>query len=349
MYGARDSAVEWSLARAIPAPHMVDWCINRKLLEREKLMQMTMTCAEESRAVNETLAGTFKPADTFFLIESNLPDYGGWSGSIVKAAGSSGEFAPYLRHLQAIPRAKILFIRRPQGDAKNFYIALTNQSEPQIYHAALDDYADLLELEIASLRHGGVPRINGRAMDEIDELYTVCTNGRHDPCCAAYGAPVYQALADQAGAERVWQTTHIGGHRMAATLIAFPHGIVYGHLDPTDVESLVMNHRAGFILTHKYRGRGCYAGHQLDEAAHLAAGAAEAVIREETRKYGVNDLQLTEVNALDDSQRRVTFSDGNGSRYAAEVGTRMSVPRQTSCGDEPKPMPQHDVRLLATT
>ena len=310
-------------------------------------MQTTMTCAEESRALEETLAGTFKPADTFFLIESHLPEYGGWSGSIVKAAGNSGEFAPILRHLQSARRAKVLFIRRPRADGKNFFVAVTNQAEPKIYHAALDDYADLLALDIAGLAKDSAPRLKGREMAQIDELYTVCTNGRHDPCCAAHGAPVYQALAEHAGAEQVWQTTHIGGHRMAATLIAFPQGIVYGHVDPHDVESLLMNHRAGYILTHKYRGRGCYADQDLDEAAHLAAGAAEAVIRDETRHYGIADLRLTAVTDLNAGQRRVSFRGSNGATFSAEVGTRMSVPRLTSCGDEPKPMPQHDVRILA--
>ena len=119
----------------------------------------------------------------------------------------------------------------------------------------------MLQLEISSLAADETPRINGRAMEAIDELYTVCTNGRHDPCCAAHGTPVYHELAAQAGAERVWQTTHIGGHRMAATLIAFPAGIVYGHVDPPDVEALVTNQRAGYLLPHKYRGRGAYAGH----------------------------------------------------------------------------------------
>lgn len=310
-------------------------------------MQMTMSCAEESRALGETLAGTFKPADTFFLIESHLPDYGGWSDGIVKAAGSSGEFAPILRHLGGARRAKILFIRRPRRDGKNFFIAVTNQDEPKIYHAELDDYADLLALDIVSLADDRAPCLKGREMTQIDELYTVCTNGRHDPCCATYGAPVFQAFADQAGPERVWQVTHIGGHRMAATLIAFPQGIVYGHVDPHDVESLLMNHRAGYILTHKYRGRGCYAGRQLDGDAHLAAGAAEAVIRDQTRQYGIEDLRLTAVTDLKDGQRRVSFRGSNGATFSAEVGTSMSTPRQTSCGDEPKPMPQHDVRIIA--
>ncbi|MCY3779586.1 MAG: hypothetical protein OXG78_04685 [Chloroflexi bacterium] len=312
-------------------------------------MEMTMTCAEESRAAEETLAGTFKPADTFFLIESSLPEYGGWGGEAVKSAATSGSFAPYLDHVQSAPRAKVLFIRRPQSQEKNFYIAMTNQARPRIYHAALADYDDLLGLDISSLAAGMTPRINGREMTEIDELYTVCTNGRHDPCCAAHGTPVYHELAAQAGEERVWQTTHIGGHRMAATMIAFPQGIVYGHVDPQDAEMIVMNQRAGFMLTHKYRGRGAYAGHRLDTAAHQAAGAAEAVIRERIRAYRIDELRLDAVEELGGDVWRVRFKDSAGREHSADVSMNMSAPRQTSCGDAPKPMPQHDVALLAAT
>ena len=310
-------------------------------------MQMTMTCAEQSRAVAETLAGTFKPADTFFLIESSLPDYGGWQGEAVKSAATGGPFAPCLAHLQSAPRAKVLFIRKPQSEGMNFYIALTNQATPRLYHTGLADYAALLQLDISSLTADGTPRINGRDMTEIDELYTVCTNGRHDPCCAARGTPVYHELTAQAGAERVWQTTHIGGHRMAATLIAFPQGIVYGHVDPPDVEALVTNQRAGYLLTHKYRGRGAYAGHALDAAAHQAAGAAEAVIRERTRQYRLDDLRLQEARDLGGKCTRVTFLDADGGSHCAEVTTGMSAPRLTSCGDAPKPMPRHEVVVLA--
>ena len=310
-------------------------------------MQLTMTCAEESRAVSETLAGTFKPADTFFLIESSLPDYGGWNGEAVKSAATGGPFARILAHLQSVSRAKVLFIRRPQSQAKNVYIGLTNQARPKLYHTALADYADLLQLDIGSLAADATPRINERALDEIDELYTVCTNGRHDPCCAAHGTPVYHELVAQAGEQRVWQTTHIGGHRLAATLIAFPQGIVYGHVDPPDVEAIISNQRAGYLLTHKYRGRGAYAGHALDAAAHQAAAAAEAVIRERQRQYRLDDLQLHEVQDLGAGRQRVAFLDADGGLHCAVVTSGWSAPRLTSCGDAPKPMPQHEVVVLA--
>lgn len=304
-----------------------------------------MTCAEESRAAEEQLAGTFKPADTFFLIESSLPDYGGWGGEAVKTAAKAGEFAPYLQHLQSRPRAKVLFIRRPQSAGSNFFVAQTNQSTPQIYHARLSDYADLLTLDLRSLGADRPPLLAGREMAAVDELYIVCVNGRHDPCCAAYGTPVFHELPAQAGEDRVWQTTHIGGHRMAATLIAFPAGVVYGHVNPFEAEEIVANHRAGCLLTHKYRGRGAYAGHQLDEEAHKAACAAEAALRERARNYRLADLCLESVVELGAGRRRVLFVDADGGLHRADVRTRLSPPRQTSCGDAPKPMPTHDVAV----
>lgn len=310
-------------------------------------MQRTLTCAEESRAEEEMLAGTFKPADTLFLIESSLADEGGWRHETVKAAAKSGEFAAILRHLSSLPRTKILFIRRPSRNDNNLFIARTNQAQPQLFQAHLNDYAELLSLDMDSLAAVDKPVINGRTMSEVDELYAICTNGRHDPCCAAYGSPVYQQLIAQAGEDRVWQTTHLGGHRMAATLLAFPQGIAYGHLDPADAEAIVTNHRAGYLLTHKYRGRSAYAGHRLDAAAHQAAGAAEALIRELARKYRIDELQLQAVGAEEDGGRRVSFVDLGGAAYTAAVRTSPSLPRQTSCGEPPKPMPRHEVALYA--
>ena len=265
-------------------------------------MQMTMACAEESRAADEQLAGTFKPADTFFLIECNLPDYGGWAGETVKMAAKSGAFASTLAHLQRAPRGKVLFIRRPQSTGMNFYIALTNQAQPRIYHSELSDYADLLSLEIARsprTRH----RISrdahcGKLMNSTPSVPTAATI----PAAPLLAHRCIRLVA-QVGSEAVWQTTHIGGHRMAATMIAFPQGIVYGHVDPLDAEAIVTNHRGGYLLPHKYRGRGAYHGHRLDGEAHFAVGAAEVIVREQTRKYRIDDLLLSDVMELGADER----------------------------------------------
>lgn len=310
-------------------------------------MPETLTCAAESRQLKEALAGTFKPADTFFLIESKAAEYGGWQNGIVKQAQQSGDFAPYIRHLLAAPRAKALFIRRPQAEAKNFYIAMTQQPQPKIYHRVLSDYDDLMRLDIASVVAGGAPRIEERDMDEVDELYAICTNGRHDPCCAAYGLPVYQAMVAQVGADKVWQTTHIGGHRMAATMIAFPHGIAYGHLDPSHAEEVVASYRSGDLLLRKYRGRSAYAHHRLDVDAHCAAAAAESYVRQAAAKYAIDELKLSQAALLADRQWQVTFVDQDGRLHQAQVRAAMSSPRQVSCQEAPKPMPLHQVTAYA--
>lgn len=310
-------------------------------------MQTSLTCAEESRAEAEMLAGTFKPADTFFLIECSLSDEGGWRHDTVKFAAKTGEFAGILRHLSALPRTKTLFIRRPGRNGKQVFIARTNQPQPQLFQTHLNDYAELLSLDIAGLAAGDPPVINHRAMTEVDELFAICTNGRHDPCCAAYGTPVYQQMVAHAGEDRVWQTTHLGGHRLAATLLAFPQGVAYGQINPADAEAIVNNHRAGYLLTHKYRGRSAYAGHRLDNEAHQAACAAEALIRDLTRKYRIDELQLHGVQRMEAGGQRVSFVDVGGAAYTAAVRTSLSLPRQTSCGEPPKPMPRHEVALYA--
>jgi hypothetical protein len=51
-------------------------------------------------------------------------------------------------------------------------------------------------------------------------MLLVCTNGRRDVCCALWGQRFYAAAA--ALLPNVWQTTHLGGHRFAATAVSLP-------------------------------------------------------------------------------------------------------------------------------
>ena len=56
------------------------------------------------------------------------------------------------------------------------------------------------------LRGPARPRPDRAAASRLDHpLLLVCTHGKHDPCCARYGRPLYQALAEQADEDWVWQ------------------------------------------------------------------------------------------------------------------------------------------------
>lgn len=89
----------------------------------------------------------------------------------------------------------------------------------------------------------------------------ICTHGSHDKCCAKYGNPFYrQALTTVTERSldnvRVWQASHIGGHRFAPTAIDFPTGRYYGYLNQTALVAILT--RTGDIqcLASVYRGWG---------------------------------------------------------------------------------------------
>lgn len=88
----------------------------------------------------------------------------------------------------------------------------------------------------------------------------VCTHGSHDKCCAKFGYPFCrQAISIVSQLHlpvRVWQVSHIGGHRCAPTIVTFPDGRYYGALDQTTFTAILQ--RAGNIqcLQRVYRGWG---------------------------------------------------------------------------------------------
>ncbi|HEY2523233.1 MAG TPA: sucrase ferredoxin [Streptosporangiaceae bacterium] len=101
-----------------------------------------------------------------------------------------------------------------------------------------------------------------------DPVVAVCAHGRHDECCATRGRSVAEALAarDQA---TVWECSHIGGDRFAATLLLFPHGINYGRADTLDAGQMVAEYRAGRVMLAGLRGRSAF--RFLEQTAQHAA------------------------------------------------------------------------------
>lgn len=85
----------------------------------------------------------------------------------------------------------------------------------------------------------------------------VCTHGSRDACCGKFGYPVYDLLRRRHAARerlRVWRTTRIGGHRFAPTMIDYPEGRYWGHLEPWAVERLAARRGPVSDLHPFYRG-----------------------------------------------------------------------------------------------
>ncbi|OKH37855.1 sucrase ferredoxin [[Phormidium ambiguum] IAM M-71] len=94
--------------------------------------------------------------------------------------------------------------------------------------------------------------------NQIRELI-ICTHGNLDVACSRFGYPIYKKLYQEyvpasQGQLRVWQASHIGGHLFAPTLVDFPEGRYWGHLESGMLDLLI--YRQGLVTELKpfYRG-----------------------------------------------------------------------------------------------
>jgi hypothetical protein len=119
-----------------------------------------------------------------------------------------------------------------------------------VFGADLPSLDALLSLDILALFEGGGEPITG-------SVVLVCTHGVRDVCCAREGAPVFKAL-EAHGVQNLWQTTHLGGHRFAATLVVLPAGLQFGRVTASEVPDLVSELAEGRVYRLD-RFRGCTA------------------------------------------------------------------------------------------
>jgi len=111
-----------------------------------------------------------------------------------------------------------------------------------------------------------------------EPLVLVCTNGRHDQCCANLGRPVVRALRGSRWASRVWECSHVGGDRFAPNVVVLPHSVYFGRVDPESAPALLELFDDGRIDLSRFRGRTVFS---------LAEQAVEHFVRAE---FGIDAL-----------------------------------------------------------
>lgn len=257
-------------------------------------------CSDVSREVGEPLTATAPQTDVYFLLEYREA----WHPKAAKP-GNNKLSAAVSGHIQAAIQAsgrevKPMFIRqqgRTDGPLAAF-VATPTAEGGAVYALALASYDALLDVPLAAMLRGEPGP--GVLLDA--PLFTVCAHKERDRACGKYGWGVYQALRDAAGdTAQVWQSTHIGGHRFAGTLIAFPYGAFYGHLDEADLPALLAETRAGRLYMPKLRGRSLYP---------MPVQAAEAALRAALGVADVGALALTRSEATGEQAWRVVMAAG---------------------------------------
>lgn len=149
---------------------------------------------------------------------------------------------------------------------------------------------------LADSREGVLRSASARTAAELRDLWTdpthpgwslaaplllVCTNGSRDQCCALRGRAALAGCRgdtsppgdDPASQTPIWETSHLGGHRFAATGVLLPWGYVYGRLDPDGVAAVASSAAVGLIHPVGLRGRST-----LEPVAQAAEVAVRATL-----------------------------------------------------------------------
>ncbi len=194
---------------------------------------------------------------------------------------------------------------------------LAPATAPWIEQRRFDDPTELLDVDFAAL--GAGERSFGPGAGHNEPLYLVCTNGRHDPCCAQFGRPVLRALASP----RVWESSHLGGERFAGNLVCLPHGVYYGRVDPSTAPAIADQYAQGRVDLDHYRGRAGDA---------FVVQAAEFYLRRAEGLLGVDDVTPLRRTSLGNGLVAVELATADGRRFEAHVALRPGDPaRPLTC------------------
>jgi Sucrase/ferredoxin-like len=288
-------------------------------------------CSVRGQRLGEDLAATAPAARRFLLLEQPGP----WTGrNAVTHSDLDEGIARALLARADEAGLKVHVIRRSSRrtalERRTVFVADTGRDGPWLARHQIGDPAEVLSLDLDGGERWQEP------------VYAVCTHGKRDPCCARRGRPLARALR-AARPEHTWEIGHIGGHRFAATFVAFPHGLTFGRVPAAAGPQLAAAYEAGSIVLEHLRGR---AGDPW------AVQAADVLVRRRLNLSRLDDLVVEGLSTADDAigaaspaahgddHAVVTLRTGEGELLHATVTRRLDDrPRPLSCGDEPDTVP----------
>jgi hypothetical protein len=259
-------------------------------------------CSLRSEAVDEPLAGTASTIRRWMLVEHPGP----WGRDGLLDARMPHGLGRQLRALERRTRARVLLIRRPARTASlGSTCFAVDTLHGWIGSTSLESVSDAAGLDPTDPL--AFPQAVGHA------VAVVCTHGRRDPCCAERGRPL-AAAASARFPNEVWESTHVGGDRFAGNMVVFPHGLVFGRVEPSHgVEILEALAQARILLEH-YRGR---------TSMPMPTQAADRAVRADRGLDGLDDVRHLGTER-DGRRARVRLGTASGETFVHL--TRIELP-----------------------
>ena len=166
----------------------------------------------------------------------------------------------------------------------------------------------------------------------VDAAVLVCTNGRRDACCALRSRPLALAAAAGPHGERVWEVSHIGGHRFAPTAIHLPTGQTFGRLSEGLICRLTEAGRSGTLPSQMFDDAHHRGRVDLDASQRVA----ETLLRRETGNLALLPVVSVGPSAVDSVSKNLTRVDLLDGREAV-IETLIGPALRDSCTKAPKP------------
>jgi hypothetical protein len=203
-------------------------------------------CSLRSLAADEPLAGTASMIRHWLLVEHAGP----WGRDGLVDARLPDGLGRDFRALEGRTGARVALIRKPDraphDDVGTVRCFATDTRDAWLGFAALERIEDARGLD---------PRDRSSFAGAGEPLFVVCTHGRRDPCCAERGRPLARGLA-RSFPDVTWESTHVGGDRFAGNLVAFPHGLYFGRVEPDEAPEIARAYAEGRIgRLDRFRGR----------------------------------------------------------------------------------------------
>jgi hypothetical protein len=262
------------------------------------------------------MAGTASTVRSWLLLE----DPGPWGRDALRDARLPERVGLELQRRCRAAGVRPLLIRPASSTGSSSgglgcFAIRSGPEPPWIERTRLAKVTDILDLDLPSLGRGVRP-----GFEPVDgPLFLVCTHGRRDVCCAERGRPLARALAT-AVPGATWESSHVGGDRFAGNLVAFPHGLYLGRVEPDQADEVARSYADGRISLRHLRGRSCYP---------MPVQAAEHELRTLEGFDRVDDVGLERTEAHPGVSIS-TFRTPMG-RFSVSVAIEESAPSFLTC------------------
>ncbi|MGA4506301.1 sucrase ferredoxin [Propionibacteriaceae bacterium G1746] len=176
--------------------------------------------------------GTASRAAFWVALEQSGP----WGNKALTQSHLDPQLGELLENTCSEAGGRAVLIRRPGrhvdiSDASRTLLVAGGLAGPRPWlgRTTIGDPGDALALlQLGEdLAHGPLPEW----LTPTEPVLAVCTNAKRDQCCALSGRGLIHDLGPDL-APRIWEVTHLGGHRFAPTALVLPSGQTLGRLTP---------------------------------------------------------------------------------------------------------------------